>query len=123
MEDEKQNDEISLIDLFAILWRRKIMIIVIVVIAAIGVVAYSIISLRLPPEKSYLPDEYTPTASLLINDDRSSGGNLSALLNSNSSLGSLAGLFGVSGSGGSSLNSLAIYLVGSNSMLDSITDE
>ena len=33
---EKQDDEISLIDLFAVLWQRKVMIIAITGIAIIG---------------------------------------------------------------------------------------
>ncbi|GHU58761.1 hypothetical protein FACS189444_2950 [Spirochaetia bacterium] len=58
-ETESQDDEISLIDLFAILWRRKVMIIVITLIAAIGVVVFAVISIMLPPETSPLPNEYT----------------------------------------------------------------
>jgi uncharacterized protein involved in exopolysaccharide biosynthesis len=46
------DDEISLLDLFAVLWRRKAMIIVITLVAAIGVVVFSVVSLVLPP----LPD-------------------------------------------------------------------
>ena len=51
---EKKDDEISLIDLFAVLWHRKIMIIVITAIAIVGVLIYSILSLKLPPEKVYI---------------------------------------------------------------------
>ncbi|MDR1089952.1 MAG: hypothetical protein LBL79_02660, partial [Prevotella sp.] len=42
---QPEDDEISLIDLFAVLWHRKVMIIVITLIAAIGVVAFSVASL------------------------------------------------------------------------------
>lgn len=121
MEENKiQDDEISLIDLFAVLWRYKVMIIVVTLIAMIGVVVYSVISLKLPPEKSFLPNKYTAQAQMLINNDSSSSGGLSSMLNS-SGLGGLANLAGINVSGGSSSNSsLAGYLVHSNSVLDEV---
>jgi uncharacterized protein involved in exopolysaccharide biosynthesis len=120
MEENKiQDDEISLIDLFAVLWRYKVMIIVVTLIAMIGVVVYSVISLKLPPEKSFLPNKYTAQAQMLINNDSSSSGGLSSMLNS-SGLGGLANLAGVSVPGGASNSSLAGYLVHSNSVLDEV---
>ncbi|MBQ1983425.1 MAG: lipopolysaccharide biosynthesis protein [Spirochaetaceae bacterium] len=121
MEENKiQDDEISLIDLFAVLWRYKVMIIVVTLIAMIGVVVYSVISLKLPPEKSFLPNKYTASAQMLINDDSGSSGGLSSMLNA-SGLGGLANLAGINVSGGSSSNSsLAGYLVHSNSVLDEV---
>jgi uncharacterized protein involved in exopolysaccharide biosynthesis len=117
---QPEDDEISLIDLFAVLWRRKAMIIVITLIAAIGVAAFSVASLVLPSETSPLPNEYTPQALMLINNASSSGGGMASMLAS-SGLGSLAGLAGIST--GSSFSELAIYLVGTNSLLDSVVDE
>ena len=120
MEENKiQDDEISLIDLFAVLWRYKVMIIVVTLIAMIGVVVYSVISLKLPPEKSFLPNKYTARAQMLINDDSGSSGGLSSMLNA-SGLGGLANLAGVSVPGGASNSSLAGYLVHSNSVLDEV---
>jgi uncharacterized protein involved in exopolysaccharide biosynthesis len=116
------DDEVSLIDMLAVLWRRRVMIITITVIAAAGAVAFSVVSLILPPEISPLPDEYTPTAVMLINDESSSGGGLSSILSS-SGLGGLASLAGVSVPTGSTFSELAIYLVGSNALLDAVTDE
>jgi len=118
-EIKKQDDEISLIDLFAVLWRRKIMIITITLLAAIGVVVYSVISVKLPPEKSFLPNVYTPKALMLI-DTRSSSGSLSSMLGN---MGGLASLAGVNLPSSSSNSQLAVYLVGTNSMLDSVTDK
>jgi len=120
-EFQKQDDEISLIDLFAVLWQRKIMIITITLLAAIGVVIYCIVSIKMPPEKSRLPNIYTPKALMLI-DNRSSGGGLSAALNS-SGMGGFASLAGLNLPSGSSYSQLAIFLVGTNSMLDSIVEE
>jgi uncharacterized protein involved in exopolysaccharide biosynthesis len=116
------DDEISLIDLFAVLWRRKAMIIFITLIAAAGVVAFSVVSLVLPPEKSPLPNEYTPSALMLINNASSSGGGLSSMLSS-SGLGGLASLAGVSVSAGATFSELAVYLIGSNTLLDAVVDE
>ncbi|GHT97345.1 LPS biosynthesis protein [Spirochaetia bacterium] len=119
-EEQNTDDEISLIDLFAILWRRKVMIIVITFIAAIGIVVFAVISIMLPSETSPLPNEYTPTALMLINDSSSSGGGMASMLGA-SGLGSLAGLAGVST--GSTFSDLAIYLVGTNTLLDMVVDE
>jgi uncharacterized protein involved in exopolysaccharide biosynthesis len=116
------DDEISLLDLFAVLWRRRVMIIVITLIAAVGVVAFSVVSLLLPTEISPLPNEFTPTAIMLINNASSSGGGLSSMLSS-SGLGGLASLAGVNVSAGAAFSELAIYLVGSNTLLDAVVDE
>jgi uncharacterized protein involved in exopolysaccharide biosynthesis len=116
-ERKTEDDEISLIDLFAVLWRRRVMIIVITLIAAIGVVTYSVISLVLPPETSPLPNVYTPKALMLINNSASSGSSLSSMIAS-SGLGGLAGLAGIST--GASSSQLAVYLVGTNSLLDAV---
>jgi uncharacterized protein involved in exopolysaccharide biosynthesis len=111
------DDEISLIDLFSVIWRRRVMVIAITLIAMLGAVGFSVISLILPPETSPLPNEYTPKALMLINDDSSSGNTVASLLGS-SGLSSLAGLAGISR--GSSFSQLAVYLVGTNSLMDAV---
>lgn len=120
-QQEVSSNKISFIDLFAVLLERIKMIIGITLAAAIGVVAVSVISLVLPPEKSFLPNTYTPYAYMLINDTSSSGG-LSSMLNS-SELGGLASLIGTSFSSGSSYSQLAVYLTSMNAFLDSVVDE
>lgn len=124
MEENKiQDDEISLIDLFAVLWKYKFLIISVTIIAMIAVLIYSIVSISLPPEKSFLPNKYTAQAQMLINNDSSSSGGLSSMLSS-SGLGSLASMAGINVSGGASSNSaLAGYLVHSNSVLDDIAQK
>jgi uncharacterized protein involved in exopolysaccharide biosynthesis len=119
-EKKLENDEISLIDLFAVLWRRKAMIIALTLTAAVAAVVFAIISILLPPEKSPLPNEYTPAALMIINDASSSGGGMASMLAS-SGLGGLAGLAGVNT--GSTFGDLAIYLVNTNTLLDSVVDE
>jgi len=116
---KESDDEISLIDLFAVLWQRKTMIIIITMLAAAGAVIYSLLSLRLPSEKSFNPDVYTPTALMLI-DNRSSGSNLSSMLGN---MGGLASLAGVSMPSTSSFSELALFLIGTNSLLDSVIDD
>jgi len=117
-----QDDEISLLDLFSVLWQRRRMIITITSLAAIGAVVFSVISLVLPPEKSPLPNIYTPKALMLIDDKSSMGSGFSSMLNS-SGLGGLASLAGLASSSASTNSQLAEYLVETNSMLDSVVDK
>jgi uncharacterized protein involved in exopolysaccharide biosynthesis len=98
------------------------MIIAITLIAAIGVVVFSALSIILPPDTSPLPNEYTPAAYMLINNANSSGGGMASMLAS-SGLGGLASLAGVNVSAGATFSELAIYLAGSNSLLDAVVDE
>lgn len=122
-ECQGNDDEISLIDLLAVLWRYKVMIIAITAVAMVAVVVVSIVSLILPPEKSFLPNKYTPSAQMLINDPSSSSGGLSAQLAS-SGLGGLASMAGVNlDGGGATYSALATYLVHSNSLLDIVVDK
>lgn len=124
MEDNRveTEDEIDLLDLFSVLLKRKWLIIGVTIIAMICALCYAIGSLLLPPEKSYLPNEYTPQAHMLINDSSSSGGGMASMLAS-SGLGGLASLAGVSVPGGSTYSALAVYLAGTNSFLDSVVDK
>lgn len=117
--EKDKDDEISLLDLFAVLLRRKWLIIGLTAFAMVAVVVYSIISLKLPPEKSYLPNSYKVSANMLITDSNSSGGiNLSG---SASALASLMGM-NLSGSSGSSTSSLILYLTKSNPFYDAIAE-
>jgi uncharacterized protein involved in exopolysaccharide biosynthesis len=118
---KENDDEISLIDLFAVLWHRKKMIIAITLVAAVGVVLFAILSIVLPADISPLPNEYTPHALMLINNSSSSSSGMSAMINA-SGLGGLASLAGVGGAS-SSFSGLAIYMMGTNSFLDKVVDE
>lgn len=117
-----EDDEISLIDLLAVLLRYKLLIIIMTVLAMIFAVSYSVVSIILPPEKSFLPNLYTPKALMLINNDKSSSGTLSSMISS-SGLGGLASLAGISAGGGSSYSGLALFFVETNSFLDAVVDE
>ena len=115
---EKENDEISLIDLFAVLWKRKKMIIGITVFSMIAIVIISIISLLLPPDKSFLPNEYTVYSTMLIKeDDGGAGIDLGGAA-------AMASMMGVSvPTGGSNTSSLVLYLIKSDLFLDAIVKE
>lgn len=117
---DAREDEISLIDLFAVLLHYKVLIIAFTVSAAVLVLVFSIVSLVLPPEISPLPNKFSPQATMLIKDKSSSK---SDILSGLSGLSSLASLAGISTSGGSANSSLALYLISSNSLLDAVTDK
>jgi tyrosine-protein kinase Etk/Wzc len=110
------NDEISIIDIVAVLLKHKKLIIGITVAFFVLAIIYSLVSFALPPDKNYLPNVYRPTAIMIINDQQSGG--LSSMLSS-SGLGSLAGLAGVSG-GGKSNGQLAVFLTKTNGFQDDI---
>ncbi|GHU72215.1 hypothetical protein FACS189450_09590 [Spirochaetia bacterium] len=68
-EEQSTEDEISLIDLFAVLWHRKVMIITITIIAAIGVVVFAVISIILPPVRFFMLTRERPSnapASIIV---------------------------------------------------------
>jgi tyrosine-protein kinase Etk/Wzc len=114
-----QEEDISLLDLLGTLLRHKRLIIGLTAATAFGVIAFSLGSLLLPADKSYLPNLYTPKALMLVNDDAGSGG-ISSMLAS-SGLGNLAGLAGVSA--GKSYGQLAVLIARSNPVLDELIDK
>lgn len=116
-----EDDEISLIDLLAVILRYKWMIIGVCAAAMAAVVAFSIVSIVLPPDQSPYPNQYTPQAVMLIQESQSGSG-LSAALSS-SELSSLAGLAGVNVQQATTNSALAVYLLQSNLLLDAVTDE
>lgn len=120
MSDTSNNQEITLVDLFAVLWKRKWLIIISTAVAMIGSVIFAIITIKLPAEKSPMPNKYTPRAQMLINDEKSGG--MASMLSS-SGLGGLASMAGVNVKGGASNSALAGYLVHSNITLDDVVQK
>jgi tyrosine-protein kinase Etk/Wzc len=116
--NEEENDEISMMDLFATLIKHKKIIYFITSITAIIVLLFVIGSLVIPPNKSYLPNLYTPKAIMLISSSGSGG--LSSMLGGSTA--NLAALAGVNISGGKSNGQLAVFLAKSNSTLDELND-
>ena len=102
--NNNSQDEISLLDLFGVLLHYKFLIIGMTAFGAIFSVIIAIVSLKLPPEKSFLPNQYSPSAVMLITES-SSGSSMP------SGLSSLASIAGVKMGGERSSNSsLAKYL-------------
>jgi len=115
---EEEVDEVSLIDIISVLLKRRRFIILVSIVAAIGSLLFSIVSLVLPPEKSYLPNKYMSKSLLIVNDEQS---NMSNMLNS-SGLGGLASLAGINPTGSASTAQLAIALIKSNSSVDELNE-
>lgn len=115
--ENKKEDEISLLDLVAVLWHRKWLIVITTFAGALFSVIISIISLKLPPDKSFMPNKYTPYAQMLITED--SSGTASML----GSLGGLASMAGVNVGGGATNSALAGYLVNSNTVQDAVINK
>lgn len=111
------SDEISLLDLIAVLWRWRWLIVALTGIVSIGVFTYVLIGKKMDPKKSYMPDVYTSTAFMRIQSSTSSsGGTLASMLQQ-------SGLGGLTGVTSDNTQQLALYIAGSNSFLDTIADE
>lgn len=114
-------EEISLLDLAAVVWRWKWLIIGLTGVISVAVFSYTLIGKKMDPKKSFMPDVYTSTAFMRIQSNTGgSAGALTSMLQQ-SGLGNLAGLSGRSG--GDNIQQLALYIAGSNSFLDTIADE
>ncbi|MDC7228001.1 MAG: Wzz/FepE/Etk N-terminal domain-containing protein [Spirochaetales bacterium] len=111
-----EEGEIDLLELLSVLLHNKWKIIIITLIGAVGSVLFSIGSLLLPPNISYLPNLYSSSAKLLISDDSSS-----SLIPS--SMTSIASLAGINVGGGSSYGLLAVELAKSNPIVDVVVEE
>jgi uncharacterized protein involved in exopolysaccharide biosynthesis len=118
---QEDQNAVSLFNLFLSLWRYRKLITVITSCATFIAVGVSIASLALPPERSFLPNLYTPRANMLVNNTGSQGSGIAAAINA-SGLGGLASLTGLSVSGGPTFSSLAVYVVNSDTMLDSLIE-
>jgi Uncharacterized protein involved in exopolysaccharide biosynthesis len=115
--ESREHSEVSLEEMIIILKRYYKLIIGITVGVSILACLYSLGSLALPPEKSYLPNVYKSQASILVNSSESGG--LSSMLAS-SGLSGVAGIAGISS--GSSYGDLALYIATSNPVLDAVIE-
>ncbi|MGL1890242.1 MAG: hypothetical protein OCD02_01380 [Spirochaetaceae bacterium] len=117
-----KEQEIDLLKLVSILLKNIKYVVIITSLFMIGIVIISVMSIKLPPEKSFSPNFFSPTTTVMLNNSSSSGG-LDSLL-SNSGMGALAGLAGLSG-GGSEVTdaSLAKKLITTNRFINKISDE
>jgi len=77
--------------LLTVLLKRWKLIVVITAAGSLGVFAYLLLSVLLPPERSPLPNEYSAHAILLVDEDSGSGGIGSILASYGLSMGAPAG--------------------------------
>ena len=108
-----KEDTISLLDILAVLVKRRWLIAGMTACIAVVLLGYMALTIRLPDGSplNLLPNVYTPTAEVLLSPGKSAGSSLSSLL-SQSSLGSLAGLLGAQAQGSTSADLAAKLLKG-----------
>lgn len=112
-----EEDEISLIDLLAVLLKHKKLIIITTFLGAVGVLGFSIGSLLMPNDKSYYPNYFIPKAIVKVNADSSGG------LNLGSDAGGLTALLGMSVKSGATAFGAAKKYINSDSFVDKVIDK
>lgn len=113
---EAEDDEISLLDLLAVVLKYFKMIVAITGSVAVFMVVVCVISLVLPADKSFMPNVYTSSANMLINNTQSGSGGLADLMGG--AAGGIGRLMGIGGGGGGSFTELALYLASSSPLFD-----
>jgi uncharacterized protein involved in exopolysaccharide biosynthesis len=110
-------EEISIIELAAVIIKRRRLIILTTMVGFVASMLFIIGSYVLPPTLNYLPDLYKPRAIVLIGD---TGGGLASMLGDAANLAALAG---VSVGNGKSNGDLAVLIAKSNSTIDELNAE
>ncbi|MBA7548586.1 hypothetical protein ES705_41047 [subsurface metagenome] len=118
-QNQNQNNSTTFLDVIGILYREKWIIIVTTLVGSVGIFLFALISILLPPDKSYLVNYYIPQAHVLINE--SADGGVSDMLES-AGLGGLAGLAGISKTGPTPVG-LAQRISTTDTFLDTIAEE
>lgn len=122
MQEQKNDDVIDLLDIISVILRNLKTIVLISVLFMIGILTVAIVSIILPPEKSYLPNKYSSRSLVMLNS-LEGGSSLDSMLAS-SGMSSLAGITGFSGSSGNISDSqLAMKLVRTYSFIEKINTE
>jgi len=122
-QEETTSIDVFPLDLLGILWRWKKFIIIVTLATAVGVGLYSLISIKMPPLESYMPNKYTSEALILI-DNSSSGGRsgFSSQLRPDA-MGDIPSLGLTNTVVQSDYSELAIFLIKTNTFLDTIVEE
>ena len=115
-----EQKQVDLIDLLIFVKKHFKIIFGVTFLSGLFCLITMIISLLLPHEKSFLPNEFTGQSIVRINDNNSSGG-LSGMMGS-SGIGSMAGLMGMTLPENYSLSAWAIELATSRTVLDGISE-
>lgn len=114
---KKDSDYISFLDLVLVIVKNWKFIFFSTLVAAVFIVGYSIVSLLLPSEKSFLPNVFTPKVVVRLSEN---SGAMSALSGS-SSLSLFSGLAGISE--GPSNADLSLAILKGPTLVDQITEE
>ncbi|WP_028973466.1 GumC family protein [Spirochaeta cellobiosiphila] len=117
---QKNDDIVSLIDFIIVLIANKGLILITTVMICTLTFVLAFVSKILPSENSFLPNVYSPKATMLINSQSDSSG-LSSLFSS-SSMSDLASLAGISSSG-MNYGVLATELISTNNYMDSVVNK
>ena len=117
------DDTVSLLDLLAILAKRWKLIFFTTFFAAIGIVLFSLYTIRLPDDapNNPLPNFYESEAKVLLRDPENVGGATPTL--GGEQAGGLAGLVVAGGSRGDSSAALAQQLITGRALIDQIIEE
>ncbi len=127
IEDDRdyvaEEDTISLLDLIAVLVKRRKLIIGMTLGGALLIVGISILTIKLPPDSKWniLPNIYEPKVEVLVKGTTGTS-SISQMLSSSSGLGALAGLMGLSGASNTSAE-LAMALLEGNTIKDEIAKQ
>lgn len=118
---QPREETISLLDLVIVLVKHRRFIILTTILGMIGIVAFSIYTLRMPPDSPFnpLPNVYEPRVEVLLQDSQSSG--FGSNLSGEMSL--LAGLAGMNLGSSSSSADLAQWLLKGNTIVDQVAEE
>lgn len=116
-------DTVSLLDIISVLARRWKLIFFATFLAGVGIVAFSLYTIRMPPDSAFnpLPNFYRPEVEVLILEQ--SDGVQGLLGSASGELGALANLVGISGGGGGSNSALAQRLLEQNTIIDQVIEE
>lgn len=115
----EDDDVISFLDILNVIAKRKILILSLSLAAALLAIAYSLLSIVLPPSASPLPNVYTAKALIMLKSPSSSSSS-----NALGELSGLASLIGVStGSSSSSPTELVLALMKQETFLDQLTED
>lgn len=116
------DDQIDFFKLIGNLYNNKFKIIIITLIFMIFILTYSIISLILPSEISYLPNVYSSSSTVILNNAQ--GGSALDSMLASSGMSNIAGFAGISGGAGTISDAqLAIKLVTTYSFIEKINSE
>jgi len=116
-------DTVTLLDIVAVLATRWKLIFFTTFFAAVGIVLFSIYTVRMPADSRFnpMPNYYRPEAQILLTDPQSDSGIAGAL--GSSDLGILAGLAGAGGGQGEASAALAETLLNGRQTIDQIIEQ